>query len=153
MDQSFASVAVDRRAAVWFNQRDRTTAKGVRRLVCSSPSLTTPILRFTDLQQLKMASKARTCYNRDGTEISNDAYQPCISDSTRESFCCGTNHQGAGETNVADDVCESNGLCQNYEAFNGSNEGVKLWWRQGCTDPTWQSEECLRDVCNDGQVS
>lgn len=72
-------------------------------------------------------------YSRNGTIITDIAYQPCSS--TGESACCGTNHDGAGHTNVANDVCETNGLCQNYESFDDTNEGVKLWWRQGCTDP------------------
>ena len=100
-----------------------------------------------------MASINRTCYNRDGSPITDISYQPCLSDPDRDSFCCGTNHQGAGQTNVADDVCESNGLCQNYEAFDGTNANVKLWWRNGCTDPTWQSAECLGSICNNSTVS
>lgn len=100
-----------------------------------------------------MASSARTCYNRDGTPITDITYQSCGSDIERKSFCYGTNHQGAGHTNIVNDVCESNGLCQNYEAFDGTNEGVELWWRQGCIDPTWQSVECLGNVCNESIVS
>jgi hypothetical protein len=100
-----------------------------------------------------MSSITRICYNRDGTPITDIAYQPCNNDTSRDSVCCGTNHQGAGQTNVADDVCEANGLCQNYESFDGTNEGVKLWWRQGCTDPTWESAECLGNVCDDALVS
>ncbi|KAF3044597.1 hypothetical protein E8E12_001193 [Didymella heteroderae] len=88
---------------------------------------------------------ASSCYSRNGTLITDIAYQPCSS--SGESACCGTNHDGAGHSNVANDVCESNGLCQNYEAFDGTNEGVKLWWRQGCTDPTWSSPNCLANVC------
>ncbi|KAH5234056.1 hypothetical protein HBI62_022660 [Parastagonospora nodorum] len=95
-----------------------------------------------------MSSNARNCYSRNGTQIDDVAYQPCNSDGSHDSVCCGTNHQGAGHTNVANDVCDANGLCQNFEAFDGTNGGVKVWWRQGCTDPTWQSEHCLKDVCN-----
>ena len=87
-----------------------------------------------------------SCYSRNGTLITDIAYQPCSS--IGESACCGTNHDGAGHTNVANDVCETNGLCQNYEAFDGTNEGVKLWWRQGCTDPEWKSPNCLASVCD-----
>jgi hypothetical protein len=76
---------------------------------------------------------------RDGTQITDIAYQPCDNNPSRDSVCCGTNHQGAGQTKVTDDVCEANGLCQNYEPFDGTNEGVQMWWRQGCTDPTWES--------------
>ncbi|KAJ4400022.1 hypothetical protein N0V91_008997 [Didymella pomorum] len=92
------------------------------------------------------AFAAGSCYSRNGTLITDIAYQPCSS--TGESACCGTNHDGAGHLNVANDVCDSNGLCQNYEAFDGTNEGVKLWWRQGCTDPTWSSPNCLASVCD-----
>ncbi|KAF2624403.1 hypothetical protein BU25DRAFT_450769 [Macroventuria anomochaeta] len=86
------------------------------------------------------------CYSRNGTLIADIAYQPCSS--SGESACCGTNHDGAGDVGVANDVCETNGLCQNYEGFDGTNEGVKLWWRQGCTDPTWSSPNCLASVCD-----
>jgi hypothetical protein len=99
------------------------------------------------------SSPPRICYTRNGTQITDSAYQPCNSDRTRDSGCCGTNHSGAGHVGIANDVCDPNGLCQNYEAFDGTNEGVKLWWRQGCTDPTWESEECLKDVCNFARVS
>jgi hypothetical protein len=99
------------------------------------------------------SSNARICYTRNGTQINSAAYRACNTDTTRDSACCGTNHQGAGDTGVADDVCESNGLCQNFEPYDGTNEGEKLWWRQGCTDPTWESEYCLKDVCNFARVS
>jgi hypothetical protein len=97
-------------------------------------------------------SRARKCYSRNGTLITDIAYKPCGSDPERDTFCCGTNHQGAGHRLVSDDVCEFNGLCQNYEPYDGKNEGVKLWWRQGCTDETWESKYCLKDVCNYGTV-
>ena len=62
------------------------------------------------------------------------------------------NHRGVGETLVADDKCMVNGLCQNFEAFDGTNTGQQLWWRQSCTDPTWQSPYCLVDVCSVTEV-
>jgi hypothetical protein len=95
---------------------------------------------------------SRSCYTRNGTLIADIAYQPCSSSPSVDSPCCGTNHQGAGHTNVADDTCEANGLCQNFEAFDGTNAGVKNWWRQGCTDPTWRSEKCLGTVCDFAKV-
>jgi hypothetical protein len=100
-----------------------------------------------------MSSNKRACYTRNGTTIEDIAYQPCNSDSSRDSVCCGTNHQGAGHVQVANDACDPNGLCQNFEAYDGTNQGVKNWWRQGCTDPTWQSESCLKNVCNFAKVS
>ncbi|KAF2033899.1 hypothetical protein EK21DRAFT_86048 [Setomelanomma holmii] len=60
------------------------------------------------------------CYTRNGTTITSKAYQPC-NNSTKASACCGTNHQGAGDTLVADDKCMDNGLCQNFEGFDGTN--------------------------------
>ena len=96
---------------------------------------------------------AAACYSRNGTLITNIAYQPCNNDKARDSVCCGTNHSGAGETNVANDICEENGLCQNWEGKVGNEEPEKLWWRQGCTDPTWESPFCLKNVCSQGLVS
>jgi hypothetical protein len=102
---------------------------------------------------MSSSSQSRTCYTRNGTTITDISYQPCTSDPSRDSVCCGTNHQGAGQLNVANDVCDPTGLCQNFEAYDGTNAGVKNWWRQGCTDPTWQSESCLKNVCNFDKVS
>jgi hypothetical protein len=79
-----------------------------------------------------MASETRNCYNRDGTQITDIAYQPCDKKHTSgDSVCCGTNHQGAGQTNVADDVYETNGLCQNCEPFDGMNEGLRCGGDRG----------------------
>jgi hypothetical protein len=114
---------------------------------------TTHIHPFVLPIHLTMSSSQRICYTRNGTQITDTAYQPCNSDRTRDSSCCGINHSGAGHTGIANDVCDPNGLCQNFEAFDGTNGGEKLWWRQGCTDPTWESAECLKDVCNFARVS
>lgn len=96
---------------------------------------------------------ARNCYYLNGTQIVDIAYQPCHDDTARDSACCGINHEGAGHVGIANDVCESNGLCQNWEGFDGVNPPPKLWWRQGCTDPTWQSPYCLGNVCDFEVVS
>ncbi|KAH6639422.1 hypothetical protein C7974DRAFT_131060 [Boeremia exigua] len=92
------------------------------------------------------------CYFRNGTtsrSTMGEAYQPC-NNSTQGSACCGTNHEGAGDIGVANDRCLPNGLCQNFVGYDPAlnNEGQQLWWRQGCTDPTWQSPYCLGNVCN-----
>ncbi|KUJ11909.1 uncharacterized protein LY89DRAFT_786076 [Mollisia scopiformis] len=73
-----------------------------------------------------------TCYNPDGSAITDPAYQPCNQFSGVFSMCCGTNHTGA----VAVDVCQGDGLCQ--------NSGDSVYWRQGCTDKTWKSPYCLK---------
>lgn len=51
--------------------------------------------------------------------MAGTVYQSCSS--SGESACCGTNHSGAGQTGVADDVCGANGLCQDYEGSKGTN--------------------------------
>jgi hypothetical protein len=137
-------------------QRCGAALRNIEQQPCYSPSqLPIPSSRYFIVFMLNldlMSSNSRNCYSRNGTQIDDVAYQPCSSDSSRDSVCCGTNHQGAGHTNVANDVCDPNGLCQNFEAFDGTNAGVKVWWRQGCTDPTWQSEHRLKDVCNFAKV-
>lgn len=137
-------------------QRCGAAVQNIEQQPCDFPSqLAVPSFRSFLAPVLSlnlMASSTRNCYSRNGTQIVDVAYQPCSSDSSRDSVCCGTNHQGAGHANVANDICDPNGLCQNFEAFDGTNAGVKVWWRQGCTDPTWQSEDCLRDVCNFAKV-
>jgi hypothetical protein len=100
------------------------------------------------LLTLPLLVTSRNCYSRNGTLITDIAYQPCNSSPSADSACCGLNHSGAGHVGIADDVCGTNGLCQNYEAFDGTNQGVKMWWRQGCTDATWQSANCLASVCD-----
>lgn len=67
-----------------------------------------------------------TCYNPDGSEIKDPAYQACNQFAGSVSQCCGTNHTGV----VAPDTCQANGLCQ--------NNGDSVYWRQGCTDKTWK---------------
>ncbi|KAF2125709.1 hypothetical protein P153DRAFT_399853 [Dothidotthia symphoricarpi CBS 119687] len=96
---------------------------------------------------LHIASAAGYCYSRNGTTLLNPAFQPC-NNATTHSACCMTNHSGAGDVGIADDVCLENGLCQNYAVYNGENEGQPVWARQGCTDPLWNSPYCLGDVCN-----
>lgn len=121
------------------------------------PTSRTPVSRAALLLAISILinpiTSARNCYYLNGTQITDIAYQPCHSDTTRDSACCGTNHEGAGHTGVANDVCESNGLCQNWEGFDGVDPPPKLWWRQGCTDPTWQSPYCLGSVCDYQVVS
>lgn len=101
---------------------------------------------ITGLFTLPYLVESSNCYSRNGTLITDIAYQPCSS--SGDSACCGTNHDGAGHVGIANDVCDANGLCQNFEPYDGTNEGVKMWWRQGCTDSTWSSPNCLASVCD-----
>jgi len=83
---------------------------------------------------------AATCYNPDGTAVTEPAFQPCKQVVGQISQCCGTNWTGGV---VAPDTCQPNGLCLN------SYEGAPLYWRGSCTDPTWKSPNCLKNLCTD----
>src|SRR6266536_4423404 len=74
-----------------------------------------------------------TCYNPDGSAQTSPAYQPCIQTVGAVSQCCGTNWT-ATDPRIANDKCEPNGLCRNYNP--DSNQ--PLYWRGSCTDPTWK---------------
>ncbi|OBT93560.2 hypothetical protein VE01_08363 [Pseudogymnoascus verrucosus] len=79
-----------------------------------------------------------TCYNPDGSKITNPAFQPCNQVVGKFSMCCGTNWTGGV---VMPDTCQENGLCLN------SFENAPLYWRGSCTDPTWKSPNCLSNLC------
>ncbi|KAL5353927.1 hypothetical protein ACLOAV_000012 [Pseudogymnoascus australis] len=79
-----------------------------------------------------------TCYNPDGSEVVNPAFQPCNQVVGKFSMCCGTNWTGGV---VMPDTCQENGLCLN------SFDGKPLYWRGSCTDPTWKSPNCLANLC------
>lgn len=106
------------------------------------------------LALLYVSSVSGACYNRDGTVINDDTYQPCNNrDRDTASMCCGLRHEENNHTGIANDVCDPNGLCQNWDAADGSGPPPMIWWRQGCTDSTWESPFCLRDVCAGPEVS
>lgn len=88
-----------------------------------------------------------TCYYPDGSPITPDNhppnvnstdYQPCDSDTSSFSMCCATNRLVKGDT------CMSNGICHN---------GYGEYWRESCTDPTWNSPFCLKNICANASVS
>lgn len=91
-----------------------------------------------------VASAATVCYNPDGSLVTDSAYQPCNLAVGAQSMCCGTNHTQA----TLDDTCLPNGLCQT----RGANADA-MFWRESCTDPTWNSPLCLKGFCNSGVVS
>lgn len=93
---------------------------------------------------LSCALVRATCYNPDGSEVTAPAFQPCNQVVGQVSVCCGTNWTGGV---VQKDTCESNGLCLN------SYNGEPMYWRGSCTDPTWKSPLCLRNLCTDEEVS
>jgi len=79
-----------------------------------------------------------TCYQRNGTEISSQDYQPCTSSAGATSMCCATSRLNA-------DLCLPSGLC----VGGADTAGGRLFWRESCTDPTWQDPACLK-ICDQG---
>lgn len=61
-------------------------------------------------------------------------YSPC-NNGDEHSMCC-----AAGQ-----DTCRIDGLCY----YNGEVKGSKGVFRDGCTDPTWESPSCVK-LCLDG---
>ena len=54
-------------------------------------------------------------------------------------MCCAVRRDGGSA-----DECEKNGLCSN--PLIDAND----FWRESCTDRSWQSESCLK-LCIDGK--
>ena len=50
-------------------------------------------------------------------------------------MCCALAGREFGEA----DVCLKNGLCANYLITNDDE-----FWRESCTDKSWQNESCLK---------
>lgn len=82
------------------------------------------------------------CYHANGVDQnerwggSGSEYSRCGSPN-EHSMCCRWN------TDVAPDTCRSDGLCVN-------DGNIQLLWRESCTDPTWESEGCLK-LCYQGR--
>ena len=89
-------------------------------------------------------SAATACYYPDGSLVADPAYQPCNPAVGAQSMCCGTNHTQP----TLDDTCLPNGLCQTRGATADN-----MYWRESCTDATWNSPSCLKGFCVSGVVS
>ncbi|KAG9236063.1 hypothetical protein BJ875DRAFT_527337 [Amylocarpus encephaloides] len=85
-----------------------------------------------------VTTNGKICYAPDGkTTASSYDYQPCIPIVGIDSMCCALNRTIPGA-----DSCTPNGLCNN----NGQ------YYRDFCTDPTWESPNCLSNtICADGE--
>jgi hypothetical protein len=72
------------------------------------------------------------CYGIDGTPYATfDRYIPCNSTGAavgQHTSCC-----------APGDICLTNGLCQSQ---GDNNRKANLFWRNGCTDPTWNDPAC-----------
>ncbi|EQB52347.1 hypothetical protein CGLO_08031 [Colletotrichum gloeosporioides Cg-14] len=81
-----------------------------------------------------------TCFVPNGTNRNDikdfhlDTYEPCVS--SGHAMCCNIKNG---------DRCEANGLCW--------NNVDKKFWRESCTDPTWQSPKCLKLCISDDYQS
>jgi len=81
---------------------------------------------------LALAAANDTCYNKDGIEINT-------------AFACGST-AAASQCCYWGWICLSNGLCS--PGPDAVNNGLTNYYRpDGCTDPTWSSENCFSG-CN-----
>lgn len=88
---------------------------------------------------------AAQCYSPDGNKVDDPAFQPCVAASGTISMCCATNRTSDADT------CLPNGLCHNpcvSPDLCGGSTGGK-YWRESCTDQSWKSEFCLKQLCTD----
>lgn len=83
---------------------------------------------------------AIACYNP-GDTIPNPFLTPCNNE-TSFSTCC-----------RAQETCLPNGLCENVQIDNGTT--TYTYFREGCTDPSWNSPSCLTplNTCPNVRVS
>ena len=104
-------------------------------------SLSRPHLALLLLYSLLPVLISASCYEPDQDIIESDQYQPCGNgvSSDDASMCCAVRRDGGSA-----DECEKNGLCSNPLI------DVNDFWRESCTDQSWQSESCLK-LCIDGK--
>jgi hypothetical protein len=100
------------------------------------PSLKGMAIGFTLLQLVLACFSA--CFLPNGTDVNALAgvadeydYAPCNA-SAAVSMCCAI---GPGRASSLD-ICVPNGLCY--------NAGYNIFWRESCTDQTWQDPACIK---------
>lgn len=108
---------------------------------------------------VKFFASAAKCYYPNGSPVLSGEYQPCVSISSSssssmvDSMCCATNRT-AGISAFHKDYCLSNGLCHNPCSIdNRCNDLPGHFWRETCTDATWNSPFCLKGICANDDVS
>ena len=89
------------------------------------------------LSLLQLSRVSATCYWPNHTIHADETYQTCGNGISSDSFsmCCAIQ----GRSSTGHDTCNKNGLCSNQ-----GNIGNSSFWRESCTDMTWQSESCLK---------
>lgn len=95
------------------------------------------------LFQVLTVSVASSCFFPNGTLQTDPVYQPCTNIAGAFSMCCATNRT------KNQDTCLANGLCQNVVQNSGNTGFVPSFYRDTCTDKTWQSPQCLA-ICDTG---
>ena len=94
-------------------------------------------------------SAAAACYYPNGSIMESLEFQPCSSVANAMVMCCATNRIPRFQ-----DICQSNGLC--YNPCNDDGCGPQIigkYWRESCTDQSWESPFCLKGVCTKSTVS
>ncbi|TAQ90319.1 hypothetical protein B7494_g1393 [Chlorociboria aeruginascens] len=76
------------------------------------------------------------CYRIDNLQEADNIYTPC-NINTPFSMCYRSQADAGGSP--ADQLCLPNGVSQNLRT-----DGVYEYWRQSCTDPTWESPYCQK---------
>jgi hypothetical protein len=81
-----------------------------------------------------------SCYQPNGTAINNDgSFGPCNSVGGNPSMCCAINKVDA-------DICLPNGLCR------WVTNGEVQYFRNSCSDETWDSPYCLNQCTGTNQT-
>lgn len=90
-----------------------------------------------------------TCYDLDGSIVTDPAFQPCNAIEGAVTVCCATNRTnhfgGSSSDGITADQCLPNGLCHNIIIFSPSSTEER-YWRNGCSTSPVDSVHCL-DVC------
>lgn len=106
-----------------------------------------PRLAFIITALLPVTGATTTCYYPNGSPVGNDEYTPCRNN-TGYTMCCRTG-------GLVPDTCDENGLCYNIcdQMGSGCHNNPGTFWRESCTDQSWQSPYCLQNLCTDKSVS
>jgi len=93
---------------------------------------------------IRSSTAAGKCYRQDGSSAGPE-YTPCNS-YTKYSMCY---RSGVADGISPDFGCFPNGLSMTMNPFSGE----KYYWRQMCTDASWESPSCLKAFDKCGKVS
>lgn len=76
------------------------------------------------------------CFFPNGTQYTDKKFTPCnltaVANNAGHSACC-----------AVGDLCLTNGMCRN-PSDDSNSRNDNWYWREGCTDPTFQDDACPR---------